>query len=92
MAWIETGTDTVVNLDAVEYLSIEWNDGEMSLWANTDSVGHPIYTEESTGGKEQSELFHRLMVQIAQIARGNAYISQDDIGRMMEEARKSAEQ
>lgn len=91
MAWIEAATQRIVNLDNVEYLSIEWDNGDMTLWANAES-GHPIYTEESTGGKEQAELFHRLMVQIAQIARGNAYISQADIGRIMEEARKSAEQ
>lgn len=82
MAWIETNTDTVVNLDAVEYLSIEWLDGYMTLWANTES-GHPIWTEESSGGKEQAERFRKLMKQIAKAARENAYISQDDVKRTM---------
>lgn len=82
MAWIETNTNAVVNLDVVEYLNIEWLDGYMTLWANTESE-HPIWTEESSGGKEQAERFRKLMEQIAKAARENAYISQDDVKRMM---------
>lgn len=78
MAWIEAATRQIVNLDRVEYLSVDWTDGELTLWANGES-GHPIYTEDSTGGKDQGEKFHKLMKQIAQIARGNAYISQANL-------------
>lgn len=85
MAWIEDATQSIVNLDRVESLGVEWGEGNMILWANAES-GHPIYTEESTGGKEQGERFHRLAVKIAQIARGNAYISQNDIRKMVDEA------
>lgn len=83
MAWIEAATHSVVNLDNIECLDVDINSDceRITLYANGES-GHPIHTEEISDLEAQEKRFDKLMVEIAQIARGNAYISQKDVQRM----------
>lgn len=84
MAWIETEMHRVVNLDNIEYLdaNVDSDCDCISLYANGAESGYPIYSEEISDLEAQEKRFDKLMVEIAQIARGNAYISQKDVERM----------
>lgn len=87
MAWIETEHSRIVNLDNVEYLSVGEESGFVELYARgsrTHVVCSTLIPED--GYTAIRNRYDRLIVQVAQIARGNAYISQEDIRKMLDKA------
>lgn len=88
MAWIETEHSSIVNLDAMEYLSVGEESGFVELYAHGSIRTHVVCSTliPEDGYTAVRNRYDRLAVQIAQIARGNAYISQEDIRKMLDKA------
>lgn len=89
MAWIETKGGTlrdskamfIANLDNVQYL-VTNADYSGGCFLNARVSAERVLTIAES---QDIEALNKLAVQIAQIARGNAYISQEDIRRMMDD-------
>lgn len=88
MAWIETETGVIVNLDNVEYLSAGEESGFVEMYAHGIVRTHLICSTEipKNGYTAVRNRYDIVVRQLAQIARGNAYISQDDIRGMIKKA------
>lgn len=87
MAWIESYDGySMVNLDAVQYMYLDIS--HPVLWVMVDSINRRVVIAYP----ETEEIGTTLLRTITGLARGNAVIMQTDVERMMEDARKNAEQ